>query len=83
MRMPELIEKLHPLPDLQLPEQSSETFTFDYLRKVLGGTADRSGFWIVPPKTREKRLFPHIESFKVLNSNYDPLLPRRPGCYGA
>jgi hypothetical protein len=59
------------------------SFTFDYIRKVLGGTAASSGFWVVPPKTRERRLFPHIESYKVLTSDYDPLVPRRPGEHGA
>jgi hypothetical protein len=36
MRMPELIEKLPPLPGLQLPKKPSEMFTFDFLKKVLG-----------------------------------------------
>jgi hypothetical protein len=83
MQMPELIENLPPAPDLQLPQQPSETFTFDFLRRVLGGKAVSSGWWVVPPKTREKRLFPKLKSFRTLNSDYDPLLPRRPGEHGA
>jgi hypothetical protein len=82
MRMPAMIESLPPLQDLQLPEQPSETFSFDLLRKVLGGKAVSSGWWVIPPKTRERRLFPHLKSYLALNSEYDPLLPRRPGDHG-
>jgi hypothetical protein len=39
--------------------------------------------WVVPSKPRERRLFPHLESFRTLNLGYDPLLPRRPGDHGA
>jgi hypothetical protein len=82
MRMPALIESLPPLQDLQLPEQPSEAFKFDFLRKVLGGKAVSSGWWVIPPKTRERRLFPHLKSYRALNSDYEPLLPRRPGDHG-
>ena len=34
------------------------------------------------PKTRERRPFPQMKSFRTLNSDYDPLLPRRPGEHG-
>jgi len=82
MRMPELIGNLPPIPSLRLPEQPSEVFTFDFLKKVFGGRAVSSGWWVIPPKTREMRLFPQLKSFRTLNSDYDPLLPRRPGEHG-
>jgi len=82
MRMPELMATLPPVPGLKLPDHPSEIFTFDFLRKILGGKAVSSGWWVIPPKTRERRLFPQMKSFRTMNSDYDPLLPCRPGEHG-
>ena len=83
MRVSDLISKVPALVDLQLPELASETFTFDFLlKRVLGGRAVSSSCWIVPPKARERGLFPRLKSFRILNSDYDPLLPRRTGNHG-
>jgi hypothetical protein len=82
MQMPALFESLPPLQDLQLPERQSESFQFDFLKKFLGGKAVSSGWWVIPPKTRNPRLFPHLKSYRALNSDYDPLLPRCPGDHG-
>ncbi|KAE8444008.1 hypothetical protein EG329_001137 [Mollisiaceae sp. DMI_Dod_QoI] len=58
MRMPSVIERLAPLRNVRLPDQPNEAFSFKFLKKVFGGTAMTKTCYVIPPKSRQGRLFP-------------------------
>jgi hypothetical protein len=82
MRMPDFIDRLAPLA-LDLPHQPNYEFPFNFLKNILGGTAQAGGTYILPTKSTRGRLFPYVRQHRIIDPGFKPLLPRRSGQHGA
>lgn len=82
--MPAIIENIKPLSleSLGLPDRPNEEFEYNFLRQIFGGSTVSNGHFKIPT-FRHERLFPNLDSYRILNSCHEPLLPRRPGSHGA
>ncbi|KAL2061672.1 hypothetical protein VTL71DRAFT_7049 [Oculimacula yallundae] len=83
MQMPHIIRELAPCEPFHLPANPSERFSFDFLKAIFGGSSTVNGCYTIPTRHREHRLFPEINSYRVLKAEHEPLLPRYPEQYGA
>jgi len=83
MQMPTIIERLSPLQNLALTNEPNEVFSFDFLKKILGGSSVSDGFYSISSKSKARRLYPNLKFYRALDAEYPPLLPRSLGQHGA
>ncbi|KAF8849974.1 hypothetical protein BDZ45DRAFT_771007 [Acephala macrosclerotiorum] len=86
MPMPTLVRDLLSLEVPELPDNPNEEFSYNFLKKALGGLSIGNGSYVVSTKKvrgAEAPLFPNLKSWTVISRTCDLLLPRFPTQHGA
>lgn len=78
MKMPLEIEELRKENPFPLPSAASEEFTSELLSIMFGGKLEGDGIYIVGRKSKRGH---KLDSYLLLDSAYNPLVPTIPGQY--